>query len=108
MKDRIALQIVEDALEDGRLQPGGLICEGTAGSTGVSLALVSVHMPRSLQRLFACCVCPLGMLAHKTASISAGVLQMVRVAMLLCCAGVQGVQLQMLHRNAKRCSHRES
>lgn len=41
VKDRIALQIVEEALADGRLAPGGLITEGTAGSTGVSLAMVS-------------------------------------------------------------------
>ena len=34
VKDRVALQIVTEALADGRLQPGGLITEGTAGSTG--------------------------------------------------------------------------
>ena len=41
MKDRVALQIVEEAVASGQLQvPGGLITEGTAGSTGVSLAMV--------------------------------------------------------------------
>lgn len=29
----------QEALADGRLRPGGLITEGTAGSTGISLAL---------------------------------------------------------------------
>lgn len=41
VKDRIALQIVQEALASGQLQPGGLITEGTAGSTGVSLAMVA-------------------------------------------------------------------
>ena len=40
VKDRVALQIVTEALEGGKLSHGGLITEGTAGSTGVSLALV--------------------------------------------------------------------
>ncbi len=32
---------MQEALASGRLQPGGLITEGTAGSTGVSLAMVA-------------------------------------------------------------------
>lgn len=40
MKDRVALRIVREALERGELAPGGLVTEGTAGSTGVSLAMV--------------------------------------------------------------------
>lgn len=40
VKDRVALRIVQEALASGQLQPGGLITEGTAGSTGVSLAMV--------------------------------------------------------------------
>lgn len=40
VKDRVALEIVQHALATGALQPGGLITEGTAGSTGISLALV--------------------------------------------------------------------
>ncbi|RYY38121.1 pyridoxal-phosphate dependent enzyme [archaeon] len=39
-KDRIARQIIEEAVHDGRLQPGGWVVEGTSGSTGVSLALL--------------------------------------------------------------------
>ncbi len=31
VKDRVALQIVQEALAEGRLKPGGLITEGTAG-----------------------------------------------------------------------------
>lgn len=41
VKDRVALRIVQEALASGQLAaPGGLITEGTAGSTGVSLAMV--------------------------------------------------------------------
>eukprot|EP00878_Enallax_costatus_P037113 GHUV01041904.1.p1 GENE.GHUV01041904.1~~GHUV01041904.1.p1 ORF type:complete len:365 (+),score=81.69 GHUV01041904.1:710-1804(+) len=41
VKDRVALRIVHEALASGQLSPGGLITEGTAGSTGVSLAVVA-------------------------------------------------------------------
>ena len=40
IKDRAALFIVEDAEARGLLQPGGTIVEGTAGNTGIGLALV--------------------------------------------------------------------
>ena len=40
VKDRAALFIIEDAVKSGRLQPGGVIVEGTAGNTGIGLALV--------------------------------------------------------------------
>jgi cysteine synthase A len=40
VKDRAALFIVCDALDSGRLQPGGTVVEGTAGNTGIGLALV--------------------------------------------------------------------
>ena len=40
VKDRAALAIVRDALERGTLRPGGVIVEGTAGNTGIGLALV--------------------------------------------------------------------
>jgi len=41
VKDRAALWIVRDAEEKGLLQPGGTIVEGTAGNTGIGLALVA-------------------------------------------------------------------
>ena len=40
VKDRAALAIVMDAVKQGRLKPGGTIVEGTAGNTGIGLALV--------------------------------------------------------------------
>ena len=40
VKDRAALYIVRDAEERGMLEPGGVIVEGTAGNTGIGLALV--------------------------------------------------------------------
>lgn len=41
IKDRAALYIVRDAEERGALKPGGTIVEGTAGNTGIGLALVA-------------------------------------------------------------------
>ena len=41
VKDRAALYIVKDAEERGLLKPGGFIVEGTAGNTGIGLALVA-------------------------------------------------------------------
>lgn len=40
VKDRAALGIIEAAEQDGRLKPGGTIVEGTAGNTGIGLAMV--------------------------------------------------------------------
>ncbi len=40
IKDRAAKYIVLDAEERGELEPGGVIVEGTAGNTGIGLALV--------------------------------------------------------------------
>ena len=41
VKDRAALFIIRDAEERGLLRPGGVIVEGTAGNTGIGLALVA-------------------------------------------------------------------
>jgi cysteine synthase len=41
VKDRAALFIVQDAEERGAIRPGGTIVEGTAGNTGIGLALVA-------------------------------------------------------------------
>ena len=40
VKDRAALFIIQDAEERGTLKPGGVVVEGTAGNTGIGLALV--------------------------------------------------------------------
>jgi cysteine synthase len=40
VKDRAALFIIADAVKSGRLRRGGVIVEGTAGNTGIGLALV--------------------------------------------------------------------
>ncbi|NDV51819.1 MULTISPECIES: cysteine synthase A [unclassified Salipiger] len=44
VKDRAALYIIKDAMEKGLLEPGGTIVEGTAGNTGIGLALVGASM----------------------------------------------------------------
>ncbi|ABV88964.1 cysteine synthase A [Shewanella pealeana] len=58
IKDRAALQMVQDAIAEGKLTPGMTIVEGTAGNTGIGLALVAkalgfkmlVVMPRGQAR----------------------------------------------------------
>lgn len=55
VKDRAALQIIRQAEAEGQLRPGGLIVEGTAGNTGIGLAVVgsalgyrtAIVMPRT-------------------------------------------------------------
>lgn len=44
VKDRAALYIIRDAVARGMLRPGGTIVEGTAGNTGIGLALVGASM----------------------------------------------------------------
>ena len=44
VKDRAALSIIQDAVAKGDLRPGGTIVEGTAGNTGIGLALVGAAM----------------------------------------------------------------
>ena len=44
VKDRAALFIIKDAVKRGLLEPGGTIVEGTAGNTGIGLALVGRSM----------------------------------------------------------------
>ncbi|KUJ91565.1 MAG: cysteine synthase A, partial [Thermoanaerobacter thermocopriae] len=41
VKDRIALNMIKRAEEEGRLKPGGTIVEATSGNTGIGLAMVS-------------------------------------------------------------------
>ncbi|XOV80746.1 MAG: cysteine synthase A [Aestuariibacter sp.] len=44
VKDRAALQMVQDAMANGELKPGMTIVEGTAGNTGIGLAIVARSM----------------------------------------------------------------
>lgn len=44
VKDRAALYIIRAAIDSGALKPGGTIVEGTAGNTGIGLALVGASM----------------------------------------------------------------
>jgi cysteine synthase A len=40
VKDRAALYIIQDAVKRGTLRPGGAVVEGTAGNTGIGLAII--------------------------------------------------------------------
>ena len=44
VKDRAALSIIRDAVARGAIRPGGTIVEGTAGNTGIGLALIGASM----------------------------------------------------------------
>ena len=52
MKDRMAKAAIERAEADGRLEPGGTVVEYTAGTTGVSLALVCAARGYGLEIVF--------------------------------------------------------
>ena len=42
IKDRMAVRMIEDAEQSGRLKPGGTIIEGTSGNTGMGLAIAAI------------------------------------------------------------------
>jgi len=42
IKDRIAVQLIEDAEAEGKLKPGGTIIEATSGNTGMGLAITAI------------------------------------------------------------------
>lgn len=44
VKDRAALYIIKDAVEKGKIEKGGVVVEGTAGNTGIGLAVVANAM----------------------------------------------------------------
>ncbi len=42
IKDRMAIKMIEDAEQSGKLKPGGTIIEGTSGNTGMGLAMAAI------------------------------------------------------------------
>ena len=49
VKDRAALFIIEDAIKNKKIQKGGLVVEGSAGNTGIGLAVVAKAYGLSLK-----------------------------------------------------------
>ena len=49
VKDRAALFMIEDAIKNKKIQKGGLVVEGTAGNTGIGLAVVAKAYGLSLK-----------------------------------------------------------
>ncbi len=41
IKDRVAFYLIEEALEEGRVEPGGVLVEATSGNMGIGMALVA-------------------------------------------------------------------
>ncbi len=60
IKDRAALQMIRDAMQRGELKPGMTVVEGTAGNTGIGLALVARALGLNML-----CVMPRGQAAEK-------------------------------------------
>jgi len=54
IKDRAALGIIREAEKSGALRPGGTIVEGTAGNTGIGLALVGAALGYRVVIVFPC------------------------------------------------------
>ena len=52
MKDRMAVEVIQSAVRDGRLKPGGTVVEYTAGTTGVSLAFICAALGYQLHVVF--------------------------------------------------------
>lgn len=52
MKDRMARAVIEAAVRDGRLKPGGTVVEYTAGTTGIALAFVCAALGYKLHAVF--------------------------------------------------------
>lgn len=52
MKDRMAVEVIRSAAADGRLSPGSTVVEYTAGTTGISLALVCAALGYRLHVVF--------------------------------------------------------
>jgi cysteine synthase A len=74
VKDRAARYMIEAAERDGRLRPGGIVVEGTAGNTGIGLAMVA-----AAKGYHAIIVMPSNQSAEKMATIRALGAQLVLV-----------------------------
>jgi len=92
VKDRIAIKMIEDAENDGRLKPGGTIVEGTSGNTGMGLALAALIKGYKL-----ICVS-----TDKQSKEKLDVLRAVGAEVVICPANVKAEDIRSYYSTAKR------
>jgi len=92
VKDRIAIKMIEDAENDGRLKPGGTIVEGTSGNTGMGLALAALIKGYKL-----ICVS-----TDKQSKEKLDVLRAVGAEVVICPANVKAEDSRSYYSTAKR------
>ena len=92
VKDRMAIQMVEDAEAQGLIKPGGTIIEGTSGNTGMGLALAAIVKGYKM-------VC---VLADKQSQEKIDILRAVGVEVVVCPTNVAPDDPQSYYSTARR------
>lgn len=92
VKDRMAIQMVEDAEAQGLIKPGGTIIEGTSGNTGMGLALAAIVKGYKM-------VC---VLADKQSQEKIDILRAVGVEVVVCPTNVAPDAPQSYYSTARR------
>lgn len=92
VKDRMAIQMVEDAEAQGLIKPGGTIIEGTSGNTGMGLALAAIVKGYKM-------VC---VLADKQSKEKIDILRAVGVEVVVCPTNVAPDDPQSYYSTARR------
>jgi cystathionine beta-synthase len=94
VKDRMALQMLEDAEDQGLIKPGGTIIEGTSGNTGMGLALAAII--KGYKVIFT--------LADKQSQEKMDILKAVGAEVIVCPTNVESDDPRSYYSVAKRLS----